>query len=116
MRIPRLLARRPRPIALLATGLTAAAIGTLTAFGSVYDGEHAGVVFGTPGCSVSLEWRGTPGVFGSCTGSDPNAAVVTAYNDGWTDGQSDLRDNNRDGHTEGGASGWSRSARTAADR
>ncbi|GGW94723.1 hypothetical protein [Streptomyces noursei] len=92
MRMPRLLVRRPRPAALLAAGLTTAALGTLAAIGNVYDGQNAGVTFGTPGCSVSIEWRGDPGLFGSCTGTDPDAKVVTAYNDGWIDGQADLRD------------------------
>ncbi|MFG2864691.1 hypothetical protein [Streptomyces sioyaensis] len=68
----RLLTRRPRPAALLAAGLATAGLGTLATFGSFYDGQNAGVTFGTPGCSVGVEWRGTPGVFGSCTGTDPD--------------------------------------------
>lgn len=73
MRKLRLLARRPRPAALLAAGLATAGLGVLATFGSVYDGQNAGVTFGTPGCSVGVEWRGAPGVFGSCVGTDPDA-------------------------------------------
>ncbi|MFI1201688.1 hypothetical protein ACH4VR_19915 [Streptomyces sp. NPDC020883] len=101
MRIQRLLARRPRPAVLLAAGLATAAVCTVVAFGTVYDGQNAGVTIGTPGCSVSIEWRGNPGIFGSCTGTDPDAEKVTAYNDGWLDGQADLRgDSNRDGRVD----------------
>ncbi|WP_435244299.1 hypothetical protein [Streptomyces sioyaensis] len=73
MRRLRLLARRSRPAALLAAGLATAALGTLATLGSFYDGQNAGVTFGTPRCSVGVEWRGAPGVFGSCTGTDPDA-------------------------------------------
>ncbi|MEU1355375.1 hypothetical protein ABZ410_15950 [Streptomyces cinnamoneus] len=108
MRKPRLLVRR-RPAAFLAAGLTAAAIGAVTAFANVYDGQNAGVTFGTPGCSVGFEWRGDPGVFGSCTGTDPDAVAVTAYNDGFTDGRSDaMGDDNRDGRVGEDESGWGR--------
>ncbi|MFE2157043.1 hypothetical protein ACFW9M_04430 [Streptomyces lydicus] len=72
MRKLRLLARCPRPAALLAAGLATTALGALAAFGNVYDGQNAGATFGTPGCSVGVEWRGEPGVFGSCTGTDPD--------------------------------------------
>ncbi|EXU69642.1 hypothetical protein Z951_02770 [Streptomyces sp. PRh5] len=72
MRMPRLLTRRPRPLALLAGGLATATFGTLATFGSVYDGQNAGATLGTPGCSVGIEWRGDPGFFGSCTGTDPD--------------------------------------------
>ncbi|MGG2460618.1 hypothetical protein ACO0M4_12505 [Streptomyces sp. RGM 3693] len=91
MRMPRLVTRRPRRAAVLVAGLVTAALCALNAFANVYDGQHAGVTFGAPGCSVSIEWRGDPGLIGSCTGTDPDAKVVTAYNDGWIDGQTDLR-------------------------
>ncbi|SHM51820.1 hypothetical protein [Streptomyces yunnanensis] len=95
MRMPRLLARRPRRAAVLAAALTTAALGTLASFANVYDGHNAGVTFGTPECSVSIEWRGAPGLIGSCTGTDPDTKVVTAYNDGWIDGQADLHGEHR---------------------
>ncbi|MEU7228992.1 hypothetical protein [Streptomyces chrestomyceticus] len=77
--------------AAVATVLLAVAASLTT----VYDGANAGATVGTPGCSVGVEWRGDPGVYGSCTGTDPDARndqsdpVVTAYNDGFLDGQAD---------------------------
>ncbi|MEU5431128.1 hypothetical protein AB0H73_36745 [Streptomyces olivoreticuli] len=90
MRRLRLPIRRPRRAALLTAGLATAALGTLAALGHTYDGQNAGATFGTPGCSVGIEWRGDPGFFGSCTGTDPDAkpapdGVATAFNDGRAD-------------------------------
>ncbi|GHF32970.1 hypothetical protein GCM10010218_12550 [Streptomyces mashuensis] len=112
MRRLRLSTLRPRPAALLATGLATATLGALATFGHTYDGQNAGATFGTSGCSIGVEWRGNPGLFGSCTGTDPDAKptqdeIVTAFNDGFTDGRADaLGDDNRDGRIDEGESGW----------
>ncbi|GAA5070529.1 hypothetical protein [Streptomyces similanensis] len=76
MRIRHFLARRPRPAAILAAGLTVALLG-LASLTHTYSGRNAGMTVGTPGCSVGVEWRGEPGVFTSCTGTDPDAAPLT---------------------------------------
>ncbi|MFI9078728.1 hypothetical protein ACIGW8_20005 [Streptomyces sioyaensis] len=73
MRMPRFLTRRPRPAAILAAGLTVATLG-LASVTHTYSGRNAGMTIGTPGCSVGIEWRGDPGVFADCTGTDPDAA------------------------------------------
>ncbi|MEU8911731.1 hypothetical protein [Streptomyces nigrescens] len=121
----RLLARRPRRTALLAAGLATAALGALATLGSVYDGQNAGATFGTPGCFIGVEWRGDPGVFGSCTGTEPDAEAVTAYNDGFIDGRADaMGDDNRDGRIDEDEQGWDchtmgnrlRGSRIAPDR
>ncbi|GHG80702.1 hypothetical protein [Streptomyces griseocarneus] len=109
MRRLRLPTRRPRPAVLLTAGLATAALAT---FGHTYDGQNAGATFGTPGCSFGVEWRGSPGLFGSCTGTDPGAKptpdeIVTAFNDGFTDGRADaLGDDNRNGRIDEDESGW----------
>ncbi|MGW2550038.1 hypothetical protein [Streptomyces sp. NPDC001635] len=113
----RFLSRRPRPAALLAAGLATAALGVVACFTSTYDGRNAGATIGTPGCFVGVEWRGDPGVFTSCDGTDPDATprptrtativgsedTVTAYNDGRADA---MGDDNRDGRVDEDESGW----------
>ncbi|MFI7301325.1 hypothetical protein [Streptomyces sp. NPDC050121] len=85
MRMPRLLARRPRPAALLAAGAAVIALGTL----------------GTLGASDA-----TPADFATAP-TATQADVVEAYNDGWTDGRADLMgDDNRDGYVDEDESGW----------
>ncbi|MEU1313337.1 hypothetical protein ABZ419_31200 [Streptomyces cinnamoneus] len=112
MRRLRLPIRRPRPAVLLAAGLATATLGALAAFGHTYDGRNAGATLGTPGCSIGVEWKGNPGPFGSCAGTDPDAKptqdeIVTAFNDGFTDGRADaLGDDNRDGRIDEDESGF----------
>ncbi|MFD7501567.1 hypothetical protein [Streptomyces sp. NPDC059850] len=79
--MPRLLTRRPRPAALLAAGLAVATLG-LASVTHTYSGQNAGLTIGMPGCSVGIEWRGDPGIFGSCTGADPDAAPRSSRNAG----------------------------------
>jgi hypothetical protein len=81
---------RPRPAAILAAGLTVAVLG-LASMTHTYSGQNAGLTVGTDGCSVGIEWHGDPGLFGSCTGTDPDAAPG---------------EDNRDGRIEEDESGW----------
>ncbi|MFF8789156.1 hypothetical protein [Streptomyces sp. NPDC015125] len=84
MRMLRFLSQHPRPVALLAAGITVATLG-LASVTHTYSGRNAGMTIGTPGCSVGIEWRGNPGTFASCTGTDPDAAAQptpTAASDG----------------------------------
>ncbi|WP_030372400.1 hypothetical protein [Streptomyces rimosus] len=108
MKLPFTCRARAAVAAAVATGLLAVAA-SLTTF---YDGVNAGATVGTPGCSVGVEWRGDPGVFGSCTGTDPDAGadqgdeIVTAYNDGFLDGQADVHEGGgRDAHEAGMGAG-----------
>lgn len=102
------LARRPRPAAILAAGLATALLG-LASVTDVYGGQNAGATVGTPGCSVGVEWRGEPGIFGSCTGTDPDAAPHPAPGPTATVQPGDdtlTGDNNGDGRIEEDESGW----------
>ncbi|MFB6505560.1 hypothetical protein ACFC07_22285 [Streptomyces sp. NPDC056099] len=105
------LTRRTRAAvaAAVATGLLILAASVT----STYDGANAGATVGPAGCFLGIEWRGEPGLYGSCSGTDPDAdpdpdaALVTAFNDGFVDGQADARgDDNRDGRVDEDESGW----------
>ncbi|MFK0159067.1 hypothetical protein ACIQVK_44235 [Streptomyces sp. NPDC090493] len=107
--------RRPRPVALLVAGLATAALGVVACYTNTYDGQNAGATVGSSTCFVGVEWRGEPGVFTSCDGTDPDAKprptgtpdTVTAYNDGFIDGRADaMGDDNRDGRVDEDESGW----------
>ncbi|QOV41602.1 hypothetical protein IM697_18580 [Streptomyces ferrugineus] len=83
-RLGRILARRPRAAALLASGVTVIVLGTL----------------GTIGASDATPDDFRPQV-------DRNADTVTAYNDGFLDGRADaMGDDNRDGRVDEDESGW----------
>ncbi|MEU1309183.1 hypothetical protein ABZ419_09840 [Streptomyces cinnamoneus] len=72
-------------VVVLAAFIVAAYV--LGAATTVYDGENAGVVIGTESCSIGLEWRGDPGLFGNCFGHNRDAELTNAYNDGFLDGE-----------------------------
>ncbi|WKU46763.1 hypothetical protein Q3V23_23360 [Streptomyces sp. VNUA116] len=60
---------------------------TLGLVTTVYDGENAGIVIGTKSCSLGVEWRGAPGIYGNCFGHNSDAELVNAYNEGWIEGE-----------------------------
>ncbi|MEV8344487.1 hypothetical protein [Streptomyces niveus] len=79
-RLGRILARRPRPAALIAAAATVIVLGTL---GTITTSDA------------------TPADFA------PRTSTGAAYNDGWTDGRADLvGDDNRDGRVDEDESGW----------
>ncbi|MFF1600741.1 hypothetical protein ACFVYV_25085 [Streptomyces mirabilis] len=102
LRLSAVLTRRPRPFVIALAGLAATVAALVATYGSTYSGANAGATVGPAGCFVGIEWRGEPGVYGSCTGADTDAApqptpapapvapaaddVVTAYNAGWKAG------------------------------
>ncbi|WP_433860233.1 hypothetical protein [Streptomyces kronopolitis] len=45
----------------------------LASLTGTYNGANAGATVGRPGCFIGIEWRGDPGVYGSCDGTDPDA-------------------------------------------
>ncbi|MEU0857468.1 hypothetical protein ABZ352_18795 [Streptomyces griseofuscus] len=95
---------RPLPRRARAAVAVAVAAGLFALAASItttYNGQNAGLVIGPPGCFLGIEWRGDPGPFASCTGSDPDAPqparraavdTVAAFNAGWTAGVADLGD------------------------
>ncbi|MBZ6253537.1 hypothetical protein KVH27_34885 [Streptomyces olivaceus] len=74
MRMPRFLARRPRPAALLAAGLATTLLGAAAVIGP---DPQAGTPLPAPLVTVT-----------ALAVSDDD--IATAYNDGWTEGQDDL--------------------------
>ncbi|MFF4902337.1 hypothetical protein [Streptomyces sp. NPDC001068] len=73
IRLSAVLTRRPRPVVIALAGLTATVAALVSVYGSTYDGANAGATVGPAGCFVGIEWRGEPGVYGSCTGADPDS-------------------------------------------
>jgi hypothetical protein len=101
-RLSAVLTRRPRPAVIALAGLATTVAALVATLGTTYSGANEGATLGPAGCFVGVEWRGETGVYGSCTGTDPDAApqpahtvtitapadddVVTAYNAGWKAG------------------------------
>ncbi|WP_409473551.1 hypothetical protein [Streptomyces sp. HC307] len=126
MRMPRLLARRPRPAALLTAGLATALLGAAAALGPTADADiPAATPKAHPAATVTVDtadlvaaynggWMAGVAALGD--GSKPtypdvvadgSAPGTVAWMDGWTDGQADaLGDDNRDGVVDEDESGW----------
>ncbi|MFI9052466.1 hypothetical protein [Streptomyces sp. NPDC053427] len=68
---PHITRRRMR--AAVAGAVAAVLLLLLASLTSTYSGANAGATVGRPGCFIGIEWRGAPGVFGSCDGTDPDA-------------------------------------------
>ncbi|WP_406730672.1 hypothetical protein [Streptomyces sp. NBC_01794] len=123
MRMPRLLARRPRPAALLAAGLATAFLGAAATLGPSSPSTAAPAP--RPTATVTTDtadlvtaynggWKAGVAALGDGTepthpdvtadGSDPG---TVAWNGDWIDGQADaLGDDNRDGVVDEDESGW----------
>ncbi|WP_087793304.1 hypothetical protein [Streptomyces sp. CS159] len=82
MRMPRFLARRPRPAALLAAGLATTLLGTAAVFSPVTADPQAGPALPTPLTTATAPASTAPAV-----SDDARAA---AYNEGWMEGEDDL--------------------------
>ncbi|MEU6462203.1 hypothetical protein [Streptomyces sp. NPDC046976] len=72
-RLAAILAHRPCPAVLLGAALAVIVAALVATYGSTYSGADAGATLGPAGCFVGIEWRGEPGVYGSCTGVDPDS-------------------------------------------
>ncbi|MGV9509375.1 hypothetical protein ACWDQZ_27620 [Streptomyces tendae] len=79
MRMPRFLARRPRPAAILAAGLATTLLGTAAVFSPVTADPQAGPA---PLATVTAPVSTAPAV--------PELDIAAAYNEGWTEGRDDL--------------------------
>ncbi|GBQ04367.1 hypothetical protein SSP531S_58610 [Streptomyces spongiicola] len=126
MRMPRLLARRPRPTSLLAAGLAAALLGAAAALGpTVGSGVPSTAPSPRPASTVAADtadlaaaysggWQAGVADLGDGTKrTHPNVVAdgshpgTVAWADGWADGQADaLGDDNRDGVVDEDESGW----------
>ncbi|MFF0698389.1 hypothetical protein ACFYU4_37865 [Streptomyces tendae] len=82
MRMPRLLARRPRPAAILAAGLATTLLGTAAVFSPVTANPQASPAHSTPLTTVT-DPAGTPSAV-------TESALADAYNKGWMEGEDDL--------------------------
>ncbi|MFF7838842.1 hypothetical protein ACFZC6_08505 [Streptomyces ossamyceticus] len=126
MRMPPLLARRPRPAALLAAGLATAFLGAVATLGPTSDADaRSDAPSPRPTDTVTTDtadlvaaynggWKAGVTALGNGTKptypdvvADGNAPGTIAWMDGWVDGQADaLGDDNRDGIVDEDESGW----------
>ncbi|WP_108934579.1 hypothetical protein [Streptomyces ardesiacus] len=82
MRMPRFLARRPRPAAILAAGLATTLLGTAAVLSPVTADAPAGRSISAP--------HATATAFASTAPAMSDDEVAAAYNEGWTEGQDDF--------------------------